>query len=151
MLKADYVDLTPDEVLELGMREMRKEQARFAAAARDIDPNSPPVDVYRLIHASTQPPPGGYRGSQERRTHPAFLIDHKIVTIPSEVLRSPKRCPHSAATSFASMSTPPIVRRACLLSTSTSRSMALYIGGTCWAHGAKHPPDGCHLFGFLTR
>jgi hypothetical protein len=52
MLRAEMVDLTPEAVLEAGLRELRAEQARFAAAAREPFPLTAPSPI----------PYGGRRG-----------------------------------------------------------------------------------------
>jgi hypothetical protein len=68
------------------MRELRKEQDRFAAAAREIDPESSPVDVYRTIQR--EHPKAADLIPEARKNVELirqFLIDKKIVTVPSEV------------------------------------------------------------------
>jgi uncharacterized protein (DUF885 family) len=108
MLKADYVDLTPAEVLELGLRELHNEQARFAAAAKEIVPGSSPVVVYRAMQRE-HPTAAGLIPEAQKNVEliRQFLIDKRIVTIPSEVRPSvAETLPPFRATSFASMSTP---------------------------------------------
>jgi uncharacterized protein (DUF885 family) len=108
MLKADDVDLTPQQVLDLGLRELRKEQERFAAAAKIIDPTSSHIEVYRTIQRE-HPTADGLLPEARKNVEliRQFLIDHKIVTIPSEVRPLvAETLPPFRATSFASMSTP---------------------------------------------
>src|SRR6185436_2671062 len=45
----EMVTLSPEELLEIGMRELHNKQQVFAEAAHIIDPNSKPVDVFKAI------------------------------------------------------------------------------------------------------
>ncbi len=108
MLRSERVDLSPAEVLALGLRELRAEQERFAAAARVIDPTQPAPAVFRRVQA--EHPTEESLLPDTRRNLEAirqFVVDRRLVTIPSEVrAKVEATLPPFRATSFASMDTP---------------------------------------------
>jgi uncharacterized protein (DUF885 family) len=90
------------------MRELRSKQQTFAQAARVIDPNGKPIEVFKAIqhdHPTEQSLiPDTAKNLEMIRQ---FLIDHKIITLPSPVRAQVKETPQFLrATSFASMDTP---------------------------------------------
>jgi uncharacterized protein (DUF885 family) len=104
----EMVTLSPEELLEIGMRELRSKQQVFAEAARIIDPKSKPVDVFKAIqkdHPTEQNLiPDTAKDLEMIRQ---FVIDHKVITLPSQVRAQVKETPQFLrATSFASMDTP---------------------------------------------
>jgi uncharacterized protein (DUF885 family) len=104
----EMVSLSPEELLEIGLRELRSKQQTFAQAARVIDPNAKPIDVFKAIqrdHPTEQSLiPDTAKNLEMIRQ---FLIDHKIITLPSPVRAQVKETPQFLrATSFASMDTP---------------------------------------------
>ncbi|MFL6543455.1 MAG: DUF885 domain-containing protein [Chthoniobacterales bacterium] len=108
LTQSELVDLPPERLLEIGMTELKREQDAFAEAAKQIDPGKSPVDVYKEIqneHPSADdllPDIGKHLDSIRQ-----YVIDHKLVTIPSEVRAQIKETPqYRRATSFASMDTP---------------------------------------------
>jgi len=108
MLRADYVDMSPADVLELGLGELEREQARFVAAAAEVDPTASAVDTYRAIQRE-HPTAEGLLPEARKNVEliRSFLVDRNIVTIPSEVRPIiAETLPPFRATSFASMSTP---------------------------------------------
>ena len=107
-LKAEMIDLSPREVLELGLAELRHEQERFAAAAREIDPSKPPIEVFKVIQKE-HPTPEGLIPDTRRdlETIRKFVVDQRLVSIPSEVRATVRETlPPFRSTSFASMDTP---------------------------------------------
>ena len=46
LLYSEGLTLTPEKILEIGLAELKKQQDVFNAAAKTIDPNKKPVDVY---------------------------------------------------------------------------------------------------------
>jgi uncharacterized protein (DUF885 family) len=115
MLRTELVDLTPEAVQETGLRELAKEQARFVAAAREIDPARPAAEVFKEIqrdHPTEQSLLPDTRRDLE--TIRAFVLKKGLLTIPSEVrARVEYTLPPFRATSFASMDTPgPFERKA---------------------------------------
>ena len=105
---AEMITLSPEELLEIGLRELQRQQQAFAEAARVIDANAKPIEVFKAIqkdHPTEQNLiPDTARNLEMIRQ---FVIDHKIITLPSSVRAQVKETPQfMRATSFASMDTP---------------------------------------------
>ncbi len=115
LAETEFVDLPPARVLEIGLRELKKEQDAFAEAARKIDPTLPPQDVARLIQKE-HPTAAGLIPDTANNLEAIrkFVVENKLVTIPSEVRVKVKETPqYQRATSTASMDTPgPFERKA---------------------------------------
>ena len=106
--ETELVDLAPEKVLEIGLTQLRKEQKAFADAAKKIDVNKSPEEVFRQIQ-SEHPTPESLLGDigKDLEQIRKFVITRKLVTIPSEVRARVKETPQfRRATSFASMDTP---------------------------------------------
>jgi len=108
LLYGEGITMTPDEILAIGMKELAKEQAAFDAAAKIINPNKKPVDVYNDVQKEH---PTAENLIPDAKKHleaiRQFLIDKKIVTMPSEVrVKIEETPPYARATSTASMDTP---------------------------------------------
>jgi uncharacterized protein (DUF885 family) len=104
----EMVKLSPEQVLEIGMRELQRKQQVFAEAARQIDPAGTPIAVFQAIqkdHPTEQNLiPDTAKDLDMIRQ---FVIDRRIVTIPSPVRAKVGETPQfMRATSFASMDTP---------------------------------------------
>ncbi len=104
----EMVTLSPEELLEIGLRELHSKQDVFARAARMIDPNHTPVDVFKAIQKDHPTEknliPDTAKNLEMIRQ---FLLDHKIITLPSQVRAEVRETPqYLRATSFASMDTP---------------------------------------------
>ena len=108
LLGTELIDLTPEKILEIGMRELKAETARFEAAAREVDPTRPAAEVFKRIQ--NDHPTADHLISDTRRNLEAirqFVVDHRILTLPSEVrAQVTETLPPFRATSFASMDTP---------------------------------------------
>ena len=106
--ETELVDLPPEKVLEIGLTQLRKEQKAFAEAAKRIDSNKSPAEVFRQMQSEHPTPESlladiGKDLEQIRK----FVVTRKLVTIPSEVRARVKETPqYRRATSFASMDTP---------------------------------------------
>jgi uncharacterized protein (DUF885 family) len=104
----EEITMTPEMILELGLSELKKEQESFNMAARVINPNKKPVEVYADLqkeHPSAQDLIPDARKTLESIRQ--YLIDKKIVSMPSEVRVQVKETPQYAReTSTASMDTP---------------------------------------------
>jgi uncharacterized protein (DUF885 family) len=104
----EMINAPPEQLLELGLRELARQQAAFADAARQIDPNRKPIEVFQAIqkdHPTAQAliPDTGRDLAAIRQ----FVVDRHIVTIPSPVDAKVAETPqYMRATSFASMDTP---------------------------------------------
>ena len=102
------ISMSPDEMLEIGLKELKKEQEIFNSAAHTINPNKKPIDVYNDIkkeHPTADSLiPNANKTLESIRQ---FLIDKHIVTVPSEVRVPVKETPpYARETSTASMDTP---------------------------------------------
>jgi uncharacterized protein (DUF885 family) len=105
---SELVDLPPAQILALGLRELKAEQERFAAAARVIDPAKHPHAVYKQIQAE-HPTAEGLLPETRKNLEAIrqFVVERDIVTVPSEVrVRVEETPPPFRRTSFASMDTP---------------------------------------------
>lgn len=108
MLSNEYIDLSPEKVLAIGMSELNRQQEIFDSAARVIDPHKKPVDVYQEIkkeHPTAQSLiPDARRDLEMIRQ---FIVDKHIVDIPSSVRVTVQETPpYARSTSTASMDTP---------------------------------------------
>jgi len=104
----EMVDLPLDEVLEVGYQNLRQNQQAFRATAAKIDAKRSPQEILHDIEKDHPPADrllqtfrdvlGGIR---------QFIVDHKIVTIPSTVPPIVEETPpFMRALTFASMDTP---------------------------------------------
>jgi uncharacterized protein (DUF885 family) len=111
----ELVDLPPAKILELGLAELKREQEVFAEAAKQIDASKSPLEVFQQIQ-SEHPTAENLIPEITKKLDSIrkFVVDHKLVTIPSEVRAQVKETPpYRRATSFASMDTPgPFEKRA---------------------------------------
>jgi len=108
LLYNEMLTRTGEEILQMGMDELRKEQAEFAETARKIDPVKSPAEVFASLkkdHPTAENLiPDARRNLEAIRQ---YLIDHNIITVPSEVRVSLQETPQYArSTSTASMDTP---------------------------------------------
>jgi uncharacterized protein (DUF885 family) len=108
LLFNEGITMSADEILAIGMKELQKEQASFNAAAKIINPNKKPIDVYNDMQKE-HPTAAGLIPDSKKNLEAIrqFLIDNKIITMPSEVRVKLEETPAFArATSTASMDTP---------------------------------------------
>ena len=108
LLYSEGITLDPDKILEIGLENLKTEQATFNAAAKSINPNKKPVDVY---HDLQKEHPTAENLIPEAKKHleaiHQFLIDKSIVSMPAKVNVQIQETPQYArATSTASMDTP---------------------------------------------
>ena len=100
--------LAPDTILQIGLKDLKLEQDVFNAAAKTINPNKKPIDVYRDLQK--EHPTAENLIPEAKKNLEAirqFLIDKNIVTMPSTVRVKVQETPQYArATSTASMDTP---------------------------------------------
>ena len=108
LLYQEGITLSPDDILAIGLKELKKEQESFNAAAKIIDSTKTPVDVYHWTQS--EHPTAESLIPDAKKTLEGirqFLVDKKIITIPSEVRAILKETPEFArATSTASMDIP---------------------------------------------
>jgi uncharacterized protein (DUF885 family) len=108
MLKGELVELEPEKILEIGLKQLKLEQTLFEETAKKIDPVKKAIDVYKEIQkdhpTASSLIPDAKKNLENIRQ---FLIDKKIVTVPSDVRVIVEETPQFArATGFASMDTP---------------------------------------------
>ena len=104
----EMITLSPEQLLEIGMAELKRKQQVFAETARQIDVEKKPIEIFQAIqkdHPTEQSLiPDTARNMDMIRQ---FVIDHKLVTLPSPVRAKVTETPQfMRATSFASMDTP---------------------------------------------
>jgi uncharacterized protein (DUF885 family) len=109
MLRAgELITQSPEEVLEIGLAELRREQALFAETAAKIDPARKPIEVFEQIQRDHPTAEGLIPDTRkDLEAIRQFVVDHHIVFIPSEVRpRVEETLPFERASSFASMDSP---------------------------------------------
>ena len=115
LAQTELVDLPPQKILEIGMAQLKAEQDAFAEAAKKIDPNKSPIEVFKQIQSEHPTPekliPDVAKDLDKVRK---YVLSHHLVGIPSEIRAKVKETPqYLRATSFASMDTPgPFEKRA---------------------------------------
>ncbi len=115
LAETELVDLPPQKILEIGLEQLKAEQTAFAEAAKKIDPNKSPIEVFKQIQSEHPPPqnliPDVAKDLDKIRK---YVLTRRLVGIPSEVRAKVKETPqYLRATSFASMDTPgPFEKRA---------------------------------------
>jgi len=108
LAETELVDLPPGKILELGMQKLKEEQEAFAEAAKRIDPSKPAIEVFKQIQnehpAADKLIPDVSKNLDQIRK---YVIEHKLVKIPSDVRAQVKETPqYRRETTFASMDTP---------------------------------------------
>ena len=115
LAQTELVDLPPQKILEIGLEQLKAEQAAFAEAAKKIDPNKSPIEVFKQIQ-SEHPTPQNLIADVAKDLDKIrkYVVGQHLVSIPSEVRAKVKETPqYLRATSFASMDTPgPFEKRA---------------------------------------
>ncbi len=104
----EMVRFSPEELLEIGVRELRQKQRVFAEAAAVIHPGRKPIEVFQEIQKD-HPSAANLisETAKDLDTIRQFLIDHNILTLPTRVPARVAETPqYMRATSFASMDTP---------------------------------------------
>jgi uncharacterized protein (DUF885 family) len=104
----EMISLSPEQILAIGLTELKREQGVFTAAAHTINPKKPAVDVY---HDMEKEHPTADSLIPESRKHVEairqYLIDHQICTLPSPVRIQVKETPlYARETSTASCDVP---------------------------------------------
>ena len=105
---SEGITLSPDIILSIGLAELKKEQDNFNSAAKIIDPSKKPIDIYHDMQKE-HPVADSLisEAKQQAEGIRQFLIDKKIITMPSDVRAQIKETPQYArATSSASMDVP---------------------------------------------
>jgi uncharacterized protein (DUF885 family) len=109
MLAADdMIEVPLDELLATAERDLRKNQAAFAEAAKRIDPKRTPLQVLAAVEAD-HPPAGKLLSTTQAEldTIGRFMTDHHIITVPKATpARVQETPPFLRATTTASMDIP---------------------------------------------
>src|SRR4026207_1316051 len=115
LAQTELVDLPPQTILEIGPEQLKAEQAAFAEAAKKIDPNKSPIEVFKQIQ-SEHPTPQNLIADVAKDLDKIrkYVVSQHLVSVPSEVRAKVKETPqYLRSTSFASMDTPgPFEKRA---------------------------------------
>ncbi len=115
LAQTELVDLPPQKILEIGLEQLKAEQTEFAEAAKKIDSNKSPIEVFKQIQSEHPTPqnliPDVAKDLDKIRK---YVLTRRLVSIPSDVRAKVKETPqYLRATSFASMDTPgPFEKRA---------------------------------------
>ena len=108
LLYGEAISLSPEKILEIGLSELNREKDAFNDMARIINPNKKPIAVYRDIQ--NEHPTSVNLISEVSKNVEAirqFIIDKKIVTIPSEArVQVKETLKFARSTSTASMDSP---------------------------------------------
>ncbi len=106
--EGELITQSPEEILQIGLAELHREQALFAATAAKIDATRKPIEVFEQIQ-SDHPTAQGLIPDTRKDLEAIrkFILDKHIISIPSEVRpRVEETLPFERAGSFASMDTP---------------------------------------------
>ncbi len=105
LLIDEGITMEPEQILAIGLQELKKEQDRFNAAAKIINPNAKPIDVHEAIQKEHPSADSLIPKAKEHlEAIRQFLLDKNICSVPSEVRVQVKETPQFArATSTASM------------------------------------------------
>ncbi len=108
LLYSEGLTMEPDSILAIGLKKLKEEQAVFNAAAKTINPNKKPIDVFHDLqkeHPTAENLIPDARKNMEAIRQ--FLIDKSIITMPSNIRVKVEETPQFArATSTASMDSP---------------------------------------------
>jgi uncharacterized protein (DUF885 family) len=104
----ELVEIPLDKLLAIGQANLKRDHDKFVATAKKIDPNKSPAEVMRMI-SDDHPTEADLIPSAKRTIEKIrqFIVEHHIVTIPSEVRPTITETPPYARNgSYASMDTP---------------------------------------------
>ena len=111
----EFVDVSPQRLLEIGIAQLQKEQTAFTEAAQEIDSSKSAIEVFKQVQ-SEHPTPESLLAdvNKDLENIRKFVITRKLITVPNEIRARVKETPQfRRATSFASMDTPgPFEKRA---------------------------------------
>jgi uncharacterized protein (DUF885 family) len=108
LLFKEMVDIPMEKLLAIGEANLKRDQEAFRAAAQKIDASKTPAEVMKTL-SENHPTEADLIPSAKRTIENArrFLVDKRIVTIPSEVRPTVMETPpYARAGMFAAMDTP---------------------------------------------
>src|SRR2546430_8802606 len=80
----ELIDLAPERILEIGMRELRREQQVFADTAKKIDPGKKPIEVFKEIQKDHPNEKGLIPDTKkDLEAIRRFVVDRRIVAGPA--------------------------------------------------------------------
>ena len=108
LASSEAIDLPPAKILEIGLAELKREQGMFAKAAAIINPDKPPIEVFKDIqhdHPTAESLiPDIVKHLEDIRR---FVVEMNIIDIPSEIRSHVDETPkYLRAGSFASSDNP---------------------------------------------
>lgn len=108
LLHSESISMPLDELLQIGQEDLDRNLTAFRQTAAEIDPDADPREVYETHVASVHAPRGGLISQTAAMLEAirAFLIDHDLITIPSEVRAKVAETPKHLRWAFAMMDTP---------------------------------------------
>jgi uncharacterized protein (DUF885 family) len=145
LLYGEDISMPSEKILEIGLAELEREKDVFNATAKIIDPIKKPVEVYQNLQkehpTSNSLIPDIKKNVEAIRQ---FLIDKKIITIPSDARVKVEETPkYARSTSTASMDTPgPFEKKA--------TEAYYYITPVDLAWTAKQKEDWLSMFDYFT-
>jgi len=103
----ELLDTTPEEILKIGLKKLKEEQQEFAEAAKVIDSTKTPQEVFKMIQKE-HPKADSLVSFTKNKCEEIrqFLIDHRIITVPSEVRAKVVKTPAFMVGATAAMDTP---------------------------------------------
>ncbi|PAC27896.1 DUF885 domain-containing protein [Flectobacillus sp. BAB-3569] len=103
----ELLDTNPEEILKIGLKKLKEEQREFAEAAKVIDSTKTPQEVFKMIQKE-HPKADSLVSFTKNKCEEIrqFLIDHRIITIPSEVRAKVVKTPAFMVGATAAMDTP---------------------------------------------
>ena len=107
LLYEEHVDLTPEALRDMNEAAIQRYHAWVAEEAARIDPKKTPAEVMAAI-ADDYPAPDALLDTARQYMDQSrqFIIDRKLLTLPSDDKPIVRPTPAYARTGFASMSTP---------------------------------------------
>ncbi len=109
----ELLSQSPEQILEIGLAELKRQQDTFAAAAREIDPNRSAMDIWKDIQHEH---PTAERLLDDTRAHLDaiydFLIQKDLISLPQPTRVIVKETPtFMRAGTFAAMDTPGVFEK----------------------------------------
>jgi uncharacterized protein (DUF885 family) len=107
LLYEEHVDLTPEALRDMNEAAIRKYHDWVAREAARIDPGRPAVEVMAALASDYPRPEALIDTAREYMTQARqYVIDHRLLTLPSDEVPIVRPTPAYARTGFASMSAP---------------------------------------------
>lgn len=103
----ELISMPVEKILQVGMTELKKEQEKFDAIAKIINPDIKPIEVFNAMQ-NEHPSAENLIGSTRKNADAIykFMIDRDIVTIPSDVRVKIEEMPEYLRSASAMNDTP---------------------------------------------